>query len=516
MKKIVLLQVILSSLFFPLAVDAQPKKHAENLPQDAMDQQTEYLDQLINSWYVRKRSVSQKEYDIDTAKTIEISDSVYLKRLFTMPTVVPMSFNKTVKQWIQFYTKNTKSRQYILGLSEYYMPFFEKILDKYNLPLELKYMSIIESALNPRARSRSGAVGLWQFMYGTGKMYGLEINSYVDERMDVLKSADAAARYMRDMYNIFGDWNLSIAAYNSGAGNVKKAIIRSGGKTNFWEIYPYLPRETRGYIPAYIGALYSMKYYQEHNIIPRHVDMQIVTDTVMINKKLHLKQVAEYLKIDYEKLTNLNPQYKREIIPGHYKSYPLRLPIENVKDFLDHEKEIYAYKDSIYLNTKVDIKRPSKNLYARSHYTPSGTRGRKKLYYTIKSGDTYSDIAGWYDVSTRDLQSWNNVSSRRLRVGKKIAVWVPKSKYSKYLKVNQMSSAQKRKTSTNIKKAPQRKATASSGKYIRYKIKNGDNLWNIAKKYEGVSAQDIKKINRFSDADIRNLKVGQIIIIKSK
>ncbi len=181
-------------------------------------------------------------------------------------------------------------------------------------------------------------------------MYGLEINSYVDERMDVIKSTEAAAKYLRDMYKIFGDWTLSIAAYNSGAGNVKKAIKRAGGKTNFWEIYPYLPKETRGYIPAYTAALYSMNYYKEHNIVPKKVEMNIITDTVMIKKKLNLKQVSEYLNIDYEKLANLNPQYKKDIIPGNFKPYPLRLPFDKVSDFLNSEKEIYKYKDSIYLN----------------------------------------------------------------------------------------------------------------------------------------------------------------------
>ena len=518
MKKIFITILFLIVSIF--AVNAQKKQDPITEDFDALTQQTKYLDELVNNWYV-KRSLTEKDYTT-TNNTVKISsetisDSVYIHRLYKLPTVVPMSYNSTVKQWIQFYSKNTASRRYLLGISQYYMPFFEQILDKYDLPLELGYLPIIESALNPRARSRSGAVGLWQFMYPTGKMYGLEINSYVDERMDVIKSTEAAARYLRDMYKIFGDWTLSIAAYNSGAGNVKKAIKRSGGKTNFWDIYPYLPRETRGYIPAYIAALYSMNYYKEHHIIPKKIDMDMLTDTVMINEKLNLHQVSEYLNIDYEKLATLNPQYKRDIIPGNFKPYPLRLPFKNVSDFLNSEDEIYKYKDSIYLNEQVCLITPAKSdrPYTNYNYTPPSKNGKKKLYYTIKTGDTYSNIAEWYDCSVNDLKYWNNTRSTKLQIGQKVAVWVPIKKYARYQKVNKMSSEQKTKTNIpTIHNKPIIKP--DKNKYVVYKIKSGDNLWVISKKFEGVSANDIQKINGFSDEDVRDLKIGQEIIIKKK
>lgn len=489
---------------------------------DALAQQSEYLSQLVNNWYV-KRSLSDDENFTGTDEVIDhkaIADSVYIERLHGMPTIVPMSYNDIVKKWIQFYTRNTSSRRYMLGMSEYYMPYFEEVFDRYDLPLELKYMAIIESALNPRARSRAGAVGLWQFMYPTGKMYGLEINSYVDERMDILKSTDAAARYLRDMYKIFGDWNLSIAAYNSGAGNVKKAIIRSGGKTDFWEIYPYLPKETRGYIPAFIAALYSMEFYKEHNIVPKKVDMNIVTDTVMISKKLHLMQVSEYLKIDFEQLTALNPQYKKYIIPGHYKAYPLRLPFEKVSDFLVAEADIYKYKDSVFLTDQVNIIEASKDdrPYIKGSYTPPSEKGKKKLFYTIKAGDTYSNIAEWYDVSVNDLKYWNNTRSTKLQIGQKVEVWVPASKFAHYSKINKMNRNEKDDTNVprNSDNSKSNLVKPNPGKHVIYTIKSGDNLWTIAQKYDGVSAEDIQKINGFSQDDLRSLKIGQKIIIKNK
>lgn len=518
MNKYFIITAFLISTFSVISAQKQEDTTSANF--EAITQQTQYLDNLVNNWYV-KRSLTEKDYTYDdnsenTASEI-IPDSVYIERLYKLPTVVPMTFNKTVKQWILFYCKNTASRRYLLGISKYYLPYFEQILDKYNLPLELGYLPIIESALNPRARSRSGAVGLWQFMYPTGKMYGLEINSYVDERMDVLKSTEAAAKYLRDMYKIFGDWTLSIAAYNSGAGNVKKAIKRSGGKTNFWEIYPYLPRETRGYIPAYIAALYSMNYYKEHNIIPKKINMDMVTDTVLINKKLNLHQVSEFLKLDFDELATLNPQYKRNIIPGNVKPYPLRLPFNKVSEFLNSEEEIYKYKDSIYLKEQVSLISPSKSdrPYRNYNYTPPSKNGKKKLYYRIKSGDTYSNIAEWYDCSVNDLKYWNNTRSTKLQIGQKIAVWVPTKKYAHYQKIDKMSPEQKIKTNIpTIHNKPIVKPNKK--KYIVYKIKSGDNLWSISKKFDGISADDIQKINGFNDEDARDLKIGQEIIIKKK
>jgi membrane-bound lytic murein transglycosylase D len=515
--------ILMIFIFAYISGNAQKLSNTENENFDALDQQTEYMNELVNNWYVKRSVHDDYNYTADESNITPVitSDSVYIQRLFGLPTVVSMSFNDNVKKWIEFYTKNTATRRYMLGMSEYYMPYFEEIFDKYNLPLELKYMSIIESALNPRAKSRSGAVGLWQFMYPTAKMYGLEINSYVDERMDVLKSTDAAARYLRDMYKIFGDWNLAIAAYNSGAGSVKKAILRSGGKTEYWEIYPYLPNETRGYIPAFIAALYSMNYYKEHAIVPKKIDMKMVTDTVMINKKLHLMQVSEFLKLDYEMLTNLNPQYKTGIIPGNYKSYPLRLPFENISDFINAESEIYTFKDSVYLTDQVKIIEPFKDdrPYSSSSYdyTPPSEKGKKKLIYTIKAGDTYSNIAEWYDVSVNDLKYWNDTKSTKLQIGQKVEIWVPADKYAKYSKIDSMNSNQKNETDiVKNDTKPSSLVKPDPKKHVTYTIKKDDNLWSIAKKFPGTDAEGIKKINNFSDDDLRKLKIGQVIIIKNK
>jgi len=499
---------------------------------DILAQQLEYVDQLVNDWYTKRSGINNTDNIIkppfikDTVKHVVIADSVYIKRLYNLPTIIPISYNDKVKKWIRIYTRNNTFRRNLLGRIDFYLPIFEEVFDRYDLPIELKYMAIIESGLNPRARSRSGAVGLWQFMYPTGKMYGLEINSYVDERMDLLKSTDAAARYLRDMYKIFGDWQLSIAAYNSGAGNVRKAIRRSGGKTDFWEIYPFLPKETRGYIPAYIAALYIVNYYHEHNIIPNKIDMIVATDTVTISKKLHLKQVSEYLNIDYDQLAVLNPQYKRQIIPGQFKPYSLRLPIDKVSYFLASEQDIYKYKDTIYLTEQVTLVEPSKTKggyrdYSKG-YTPPTKAGKKKLQYTIKSGDTYSNIAEWYDVSAKDLQYWNNVKSNKLQIGQKINVWVKKDKYAHYKKIDKMSRAKKDETNipsnANSTTSSEKRifTKPNKSKHVTYKIKSGDNLWTIAKKYSGISAENIKEINGFKNEDLRSLKVGQEIIIKNK
>ncbi len=519
--------ILIIIIYSTLAGYTQKRKKYSSLNDiDALTQQVEFLDLLVNNWYVKRSKININNQLIQKNNLpevdVETPDSIYVKRLFNLPTLIPLTFNKEVKKWINVYTRNNAFRRKLLGMTHYYLPFFEQTFDKYDLPLELKYMAIIESGLNPRARSRAGAVGLWQFMFPTGKMYGLEINSYVDERMDVLKSTDAAARYLRDMYKIFGDWNLSIAAYNSGAGNVKKAIRRSGGKTDFWEIYPFLPKETRGYIPAFIAALYTVNYYQDHNITPDSINMYLVSDTVMINKKLHLKQVSEFLNIDHELLTTLNPQYKREIIPGQFKEYPLRLPIENIGQFISAGEQIYKYKDSIYLTSQVSLVEPSKSNKAykdySKYYTPPTKKGKKKLLYTIKPGDTYSNIGEWYDVSAKDLQYWNNVRSSKLQIGQKIEVWVNANKYSHYKKINSMSREKKEETNIPSSNTHKEKTFVKPNKniHITYKIKSGDNLWTIAKKYSGISAENIKKINGFTDEDLRALKVGQEIIIKKK
>ena len=336
------------------------------------------------------------------------------------------------------------------------------------MPLELTAMAVIESALNTKAVSRARAKGMWQFMYSTAKRYGLTINSYVDERFDPIASAHAAARYLRDSYLIFGDWSLAIASYNCGAGNVNKAIRRSGGSKDFWEIYPYLPRETRGYVPSFFAALYAMKYYKEHNLTPEFIPMPPHTDTIKVNKMLHFEQIAHYTGASIEELRTHNPQYLHDIIPGTEKEYILQLPYQYTGAFIDHEKEIYAYKDSVYFS-------PAAMKQIQQSAEPS------KITHRVKRGETLSHIALRYGVTVKNIQRWNGIGTR-IREGQRLAIYTNGSGPSA-----KSSSSSSGKVSTSV-----------SNGYVMYTVRSGDNLWNIAKKFSGVSVSDIQRLNGLS------------------
>ena len=280
----------------------------------------------------------------------------YIDRLRRMPTVMEMGYNDIVQRFIDRYMARLRhSVSYMLGATNFYVPIFEEALEAYQVPLELKYLPVIESALNPRAVSRVGATGLWQFMLGTGKQYGLEVNSLVDERRDPVRSSYAAARYLRDLYRIFGDWNLVIAAYNCGPGNINKAIHRSGGEKDYWRLYPYLPAETRGYVPAFIAANYAMTYYCEHGICPMSTKLPLETDTVVVDRDVHLEQIAKVLDLDIEMLRSLNPQYRRDIVPGATKKYAIRLPMADTGRFIDMQDSIYSYRTSELLTKRAVV-----------------------------------------------------------------------------------------------------------------------------------------------------------------
>ena len=341
-----------------------------------------------------------------------VSDSVYIDRLSRIPSIIEMPYNDVVKKYIEAYTGRLRNKvSFMLAAANFYMPMFEEALEAYDLPMELKYLPIIESALNPKAISRQRATGLWQFMLVTGKSYGLETNSLVEERFDPQKSTWAAVRYLKDLFEIYKDWNLVLAAYNCGPGNVNKAIRRAGGSTDYWELYPYLPKETRGYVPGFIAVNYVMTYYCEHGICPMDSQLPAVSDTVHINKDLHLQQVAGVCNIDIEQLRSLNPQYKKDLIPGKSKVYALRLPNNMATTFIEREDSIYAYEAKKYLNkrTTVAVSDGSTN-----------TKGAK--YHKIKSGETLGGIAARYGVSVKQIRNLNGISGNNIRAGKTIRV----------------------------------------------------------------------------------------------
>ena len=519
------------------------------------DYTAEVSDSLLNIWYAhRMASDDTEEFDMDSVRfESNVPDEVYIERLKKMNSFISLPYNDIVKNYIILYSEKMPTKMaHMLGLCQYYMPIFDETFNKHDLPEELKAMAIIESAMNPLAVSRAGAKGMWQFMYATAKMYGLHIDSFVDERMDPFKAADAAARYLQDAYEIFGDWNLAIASYNCGAGNVNKAIRRSGGKRAFWDIWPYLPRETRGYVPAFVGALYAMTYYKEHGIKPEAIEMPIHVDTFKINKQLHLKQVAELTGAPLEELKNLNPQYRHDIIPGNSKEYILRLPYTYTNAFIEHEDSVYAHKYDEFFNPTT-IKK-----------IQDGADG-ERIVYVVKNGDYLGRIASRNRCTVAQIKRWNGLKSNNIRVGQRLVIYrggggpstsssssstaaaAPSSSSSSNqsstptgtytvksgdtlsgiatrhgVTVNQLKQWNGL-TSNNIRVGQKLKlnssssassaSASSSGDYSTYTVKSGDSLYSIAKNYSGVSAQDIMNFNGMSSS---NIKPGMTIKIPKK
>ena len=347
----------------------------------------------------------------------ELPDSVYKQRLQELPFVIEMPYNQVVRSFILRYTRrNPKQLAALQRKAEYYFPLFEDILCRYDIPYELCYLPVIESALNPMAHSHMGAAGLWQFMPSTGRLYGLEINSLIDERMDPIRSTEAACRFLKNLYSLFGDWNLAIAAYNCGPGNVNKAIHRSGGKRDFWSIYPFLPRETRGYLPIYIAAAYSMNYADMHGICPAAIEMTEATDTIRSSARQHLLQISTVLDIPIEELRRLNPQYARDIVPGG-KDYSICLPADRVTDYIDLQDSILHYRAAeLVHNRRAEIDLMQKT-GLNGGYSVNGV-----TYYKIKNGDTLGAIAKKFHVSVKQLRAWNNLKNDNIRAGKTLKI----------------------------------------------------------------------------------------------
>lgn len=403
--------------------DSEGKQEVIDVPEGM----TTDLDELLHLYNVQSYLMKDTTCNYrDVNRTYP--DSVYMDRLQRLPTIIEMPYNQVVKQFIERYSDKLRgSVSYMLGAANFYMPIFEQALETYGLPLELRYLPVIESALNPNAVSRVGATGLWQFMLETGKRYGLEVNSLVDERRDPIKSSYAAARYLRDLYKIFDDWSLVIAAYNCGPNKVNQAIHRAKGSVDYWQIYPYLPKETRGYVPAFIAANYIMNYYCEHNICPMITELPISTDTIVVDKNLHLEQIAKVLNVNIDHLRALNPQYRRDIVNGLTEPSVVRLPVSLVGSFIDNEDSIYAYKrDELLLKRKVVAVNDIKPSYSKSKATKRRTskrssRSRRKTV-TIRQGDTLSEIAKRNGTTVKKLRRLNGIKGSNIRAGKKIRV----------------------------------------------------------------------------------------------
>lgn len=455
-------------------------------------------DELLTTWKNTMR-IPDSENNIYASES-NLPDSVYINRLHSLPTQMELVYNPLVRIYIDMYAGRRRNQvSYMLGLGQHYFPLFEAALDKEEIPLELKYLPVIESALNPIARSRVGATGLWQFMAPTGRMYDLEINSLVDERRDPVKSTEAAVKYLKDLYAIYGDWNLVIAAYNCGPGNVNKAIRRSGGLTDYWAIYPYLPRETRGYVPIFIAATYIMSYHKEHNIPIATCDIPASIDSIKVDKQVHFKQISEVLDIPIDDIRRYNPQYKKDIVPGTYKPYAINLPMNKITAFIDKENDILAYNNKTLLNHRkvagVDVVNGG----------TSSVKGGK--VHKVKRGDTLGKIASRYGITVSQVKSWNKLKSNKLKVGRYLTVGLPPSKEEETPDEIVSTNTESGTTITKGYKTVEKIQTSY------YKIKRGDN-WTAISKKQGVSIANLKKWNNIKNNQLiagKTLKIQKVV-----
>lgn len=452
-------------------------------------------DSALAAWYDNLRRHSQDNDELmeigESNLTSDIPDSVYIDRLNRINTSVKIPYNDVVRSYIIYYTQKMSRQKIsrIVGLSSYYLPIFEEVFEQYGLPPELAKVSVIESALNPTAVSRAKAAGMWQFMRRTATQYGLEINEYVDQRFDYMEETHAAAKFLKDAYEIFGDWSLAIASYNCGPGNVNKAIKRAGGGRDFWDVYKYLPRETRGYVPAFIAAMYTMAYYREHNIVPTYVETPPQVDTFHIGGNLHFGQISECTGISMDMLRNLNPEYVKDIIPGKTKTRVIKLPYSFSGAFIDVQDTIYAYKDSIFFDP-VRVKDVAAGTGKMASSRSSG--GSSCITYKVKKGDTLGKIASRNHTTVAKIKKWNGLRSDNIRPGQVLKIYNGKG-----------PSTAVASSSSNTK---------TSGGYVIYTVRKGDTLYGIANKYSGVSLNDIMQLNGLN----RNSKIyaGQKLKIK--
>ena len=428
-------------------------------------------------------------WNTTNAEAPRFSDSIYAARLAALNELSPMAlgYNSTVKSYIELYSIRRREQvSKMLGLAQYYFPLFEQALDKYDMPLELKYLAVVESALNPMARSRVGATGLWQFMYATGKMNGLSVNSYIDERNDPIKSTEAACQYLTHLYRIFDDWNLALAAYNSGPGNVNKAIRRSGGQKDYWAIRPYLPRETASYVPAFIAVNYIMNYHEEHLIFPTQLKPSFFsTDTVNIKERLSFEQITKLIDISEEELEFLNPAYRHKLIPKKEGgAYALVLPQDKIGLFVSNEDSIYKIAALHFEENQAEV--------------PEEVPMNDRIRHKVRRGEVLGTIAQKYGVSVSSIRSWNGLRGNTIHIGQRLTI------YPRRLPTETVAS--------NSSKSSNSPSTSSkSGEYENYRVQDGETFYSIAQKYPGISAENIMSWNNIDNA--RRLKPGMTLKI---
>ncbi|WP_241507201.1 LysM peptidoglycan-binding domain-containing protein [Aquimarina sediminis] len=440
---------------------------------DSIWKQELYNSSLFDTIY---KSVTELEYE--PVEYVDLPTDTLKARLKELDARTPFNveYNPALESVIKRYLKHRhKHLERLMSLSEFYFPLFEQELDNQNIPLEIKYLAIVESALKPRAKSRVGATGLWQFMFGTGKMFGLEVSSYVDERMDPIMATKAACKYLANLYKVFGDWDLALASYNSGPGNVTKAIRRSGGYTNYWNIRHNLPRETAGYLPAFLANLYIFEYADKHGFKPKKPEIAYFeTDTIRVKQMISLDQVSEYMNIDIEELQFLNPSYKLDIIPYiKDEDYVLRLPLDKIGPFVANEDKIYSL-------AKAELDKREKPL-------PKYFEANDRVRYRVRSGDYLGKIARKYGVRVSQIKKWNRLRSNNLKIGQRLTIYPRKPVVDRAQKTTKTVS----------------KTVASSGGSGLYTVKTGDTLWSISQKFKGVSVENLKNWNDIRGSGIK-------------
>ncbi len=487
--------------------------------------------ELMKNWYLKNYAVVDRSGA--NLSDVPTQDQDFIKRLKSMPTVIEMPYNGVVRSYINMYTQRRRQLvEEMLGLSLYYMPFFEQALEKEGVPLELKYLPVIESALNPDAVSRVGATGLWQFMLSTAKGLGLEVNSIIDERRDPIRSSEMAAKYLKQLYNIYGDWSLAIASYNCGPGNVNKALRRAGNATDkkkdFWDIYFYLPQETRGYVPAFIAANYVMTYYKDHNLGKSLAKRPILTDTIHVNKRIHFEQISSVLNIPMEELRVLNPQYRKDVIPGDIHPYTLTLPSQQIYSYIVSEDSIVAHNAALY--ARRDVVEPT-SLSASSDDGGTMTTKLVTKYHKVGRNETISAVARKYGVSVSSIKKWNGLRSNKLKRGqtlkintyKKVRVETPdkdeenveteEPMMAENTAPAQESKAKEPVSASQSKPAKTEKAEKKEVRNPEYhKVQRGETLSSIASQY-GVTVADLQDWNNMTNG---NVMAGQTLVVDAK